>query len=155
MTFMLPYPDPWKKKYWSDQKLKRTLMFYKQDKLLSVQKVHQNLGQAHHMFSRFQNLRIFHKFVFVLFYNLLWGISLGSVRSMGRDILLLNWTCISFTHFLYFCYNISICKKEKNKDETSKKIRETNGGQWALHQFHEFSLDVSSLIVTTLAFVKK
>ena len=31
---------------------------------------------------------------------------------------------------IFNCYNISICKKEKIKDETSKKIRETNGGQW-------------------------
>ena len=31
---------------------------------------------------------------------------------------------------IFICYNISICKKEKLKDETSKKIRETtNGGQ--------------------------
>ena len=43
-------------------------MFYKQDKLLSVQKVQQNLGQDHHMFSPFRNLRFFHKLVFVLFY---------------------------------------------------------------------------------------
>ena len=27
------------------------------------------------------------------------------------------------------CYNISICKKGKVKDETSKNIHETNGGQ--------------------------
>ena len=41
-----------------------------------------------------------------------------------------NRTCISFTNFLlcfiFDCYNISICKKEKLKDETSKKIRETH-----------------------------
>ena len=29
---------------------------------------------------------------------------------------------------LFNCYNISICKKEKLKDETSKQIHETNGG---------------------------
>ena len=53
------------------------------------------------------------------------------------------------------CYNISICKKGKVKDETSKKICETNGGQWDLQRFHKFSLDVSYLTVTTSAFVKK
>ena len=36
-----------------------------------------------------------------------------------------------------------------------KKIRRTNGSQLDLHQFHKFSLDFSSLIVTTSAFVKK
>ena len=42
-----------------------------------------------------------------------------------------NVTCIVFTNFLYIfdCYNISICKKEKLKDETSEKICETNRGQ--------------------------
>ena len=30
---------------------------------------------------------------------------------------------------MYNCYNINICKKENLKDKTSKKIRETNGGQ--------------------------
>ena len=34
-----------------------------------------------------------------------------------------------FRCLIFNCYNISICKKEKLKDETSKKIRETNGGQ--------------------------
>ena len=38
-----------------------------------------------------------------------------------------NRTCITFTNFLF--YNIRICKKGKVKDETSKKNRETNGGQ--------------------------
>ena len=38
----------------------------------------------------------------------------------------LERTCIGFTNF--HC-SISICKKEKVKDETSKKIREINGGQ--------------------------
>ena len=33
--------------------------------------------------------------------------------------------------------------------------QEPNGGQWEQHQFHEFSLDASSLIVTTSAFVKR
>ena len=45
--------------------------------------------------------------------------------------------------------------KKKVKDETSKTIRETNGGQWDLQLFQKFSLDVSSLIVTISAFVKK
>ena len=35
------------------------------------------------------------------------------------------------------------------------KNRETNGGQQELHWFHEFYLDVSSLVVTTSAFEKK
>jgi len=52
--------------------------------------------------------------------------------------------CLSFN-----CYNISICKKEKLKVETSKKFRETNGSQQDMHRFHEFSLDISSLIVAT------
>ena len=46
--------------------------------------------------------------------------------------MVVNWTCIRFTNFLYMPYliiNISICKKGKVKDETSKKIHETNGGQ--------------------------
>ena len=29
---------------------------------------------------------------------------------------------------IFNCYNISICEKEKLKDETSEKIRETNEG---------------------------
>ena len=37
------------------------------------------------------------------------------------DILLLNFTSIGFRNFM--------CKKEKLKDETSKRIRETNGSQ--------------------------
>ena len=44
----------------------------------------------------------------------------------------LIWTALVsriFFRCLIFNYcNISICKKEKIKDETSKKIRETNGG---------------------------
>ena len=36
---------------------------------------------------------------------------------------------IFFRCLIFNCYDISICKKEKLKDETSKKIRETNGGQ--------------------------
>jgi hypothetical protein len=36
---------------------------------------------------------------------------------------------ILFRFVIFNCYNISICKKEKLKAETSKKIRETNGGQ--------------------------
>ena len=51
------------------------------------------------------------------------------VKTLG-----VNSTCIGFTNFLrcliFDCYNISICKKEKIKDETSKKIHESNGGQW-------------------------
>ena len=35
---------------------------------------------------------------------------------------------IFFRRLIFNCYNISICKKDKIKDETSKKIRETNGG---------------------------
>jgi len=46
---------------------------------------------------------------------------------------------------------ISICKKEKLKDETSKKIVKP----MEVNRFHKFSLDISSLIVTTSAFVKK
>ena len=62
---------------------------------------------------------------------------------------------ILFRCLIFNCYNISICKKEKLKDEASKKICETNGRKWDLHRFHKFSLDVSSLIVTTSAFAKK
>ena len=36
-----------------------------------------------------------------------------------------------------------------------KKIREIDEGPIDFHWFHKFSLDVSSLIVTTSAFVKK
>ena len=36
---------------------------------------------------------------------------------------------IFFRCLIFDCYNISICKKGKVKDEASKKIRETNGGQ--------------------------
>ena len=36
---------------------------------------------------------------------------------------------IFFRCLIFNCYNISICKKEKLKDETPKKNRETNGGQ--------------------------
>ena len=56
----------------------------------------------------------------------MWGI-------LGQwDILLLNLTTIGFTNFLQMShlYDISIYKKEKIKDETSKRIRESNGGQW-------------------------
>ena len=49
-------------------------------------------------------------------------------------------------------YNISICKKNL-KDETSKRI--VRPMQVNRNRFHEFSLDVSSLIITTSAFVKK
>ena len=42
-------------------------------------------------------------------------------------------TSIGFTNFfrclIFDCYNISICKKGKVKEKTSKKVRETNGGQ--------------------------
>ena len=37
----------------------------------------------------------------------------------------INFTSIGFTNSTYRC-----CKKEKLKDETSKKIRETNGSQY-------------------------
>ena len=44
-----------------------------------------------------------------------------------------NRTCIGsrifFRCLIFDCYSISICKKGKVKDETSKKIFETNGGQ--------------------------
>ena len=44
-----------------------------------------------------------------------------------------NRTCIGFKNFfrclIFDCYNVSICKKRKIKDEASKKFRETNGGQ--------------------------
>ena len=73
------------------------------------------------------------------------------------DILLLNFGSIGFMNFficlMLNCY-ISIYKKEKLKDETSKK----SWNAWksiGLASFHEFSLDVSSLIVTTSEFVKK
>ena len=33
---------------------------------------------------------------------------------------------IFFRCLIFNCYNISICKEEKLKDETYKKIRETN-----------------------------
>ena len=36
---------------------------------------------------------------------------------------------ISFRCLIFNCYNISVCKKEKLKDEASKKISETNGGK--------------------------
>ena len=36
---------------------------------------------------------------------------------------------IFFRCLIFDCYNISICKKGKVKDETSKKICETNGSQ--------------------------
>jgi hypothetical protein len=36
---------------------------------------------------------------------------------------------ILFRCIIFNCYNLSICKKEKLKDDTFKKIRETNGGQ--------------------------
>ena len=36
---------------------------------------------------------------------------------------------ILFRSIIFNCYNICICKKEKPRDETSKKILETNGGQ--------------------------
>ena len=36
---------------------------------------------------------------------------------------------ILFRCLIFNCYNISICKKEKLKDETSKKNCETNGSQ--------------------------
>ena len=40
---------------------------------------------------------------------------------------------IFFRCLIFNCYNISICKKEKFKDETSKKTHETNGGQIKEH----------------------
>ena len=36
---------------------------------------------------------------------------------------------IFFRCLIFNCYKISVCKKEKIKYETSKKIRETNRGQ--------------------------
>jgi hypothetical protein len=54
--------------------------------------------------------------------------------------------CLSFN-----CYNISICKKEKRNLRNLKKFVKPIGP----YQFHEFSLDVSSLIVATSAFEKK
>ena len=62
-----------------------------------------------------------------------------------------SFSRIFFRCLIFNCYNISICKKEKIKDETSKKSCETNGGQLDLQRLHEVSLDVSSLIVTTSA----
>ena len=44
---------------------------------------------------------------------------------------------ILFTCLIFNCYNISICKIEKLKDETSKKIRETDAGSIDLHWFHK------------------
>ena len=46
-----------------------------------------------------------------------------------------------FRCLIFNCYNISICKKEKLKDETSKKFVKTM--EVNLHLFHKFSLDVS------------
>jgi hypothetical protein len=72
------------------------------------------------------------------------------------DILLLSLTCIGYTNFLT---TSAFVKRIKIKNETSKKIRETNGGQWDILllnlTFHKYPLDVSSLIVTTSAFVNK
>ena len=49
------------------------------------------------------------------------------------DILLLNFISIGFTILfrclIFNCYNISICKKEKLKDEAFNKIHEANGSQ--------------------------
>ena len=36
---------------------------------------------------------------------------------------------IFFRFLIFDCYNIRICKKGRVKDEASKKIRKTNGGQ--------------------------
>ena len=62
-------------------------------------------------------------------------------------------TSIGFTNFLLNTYyNISICKKEKIKDETSKKNRETNGCQWDLHwflNFFQFETHLYNLVTMT------
>ena len=56
------------------------------------------------------------------------GIPVGNLRSCSL-ILPASVSRIFFRCLIFNCYNISICKKEKIKDETTKKIRETNGGQ--------------------------
>ena len=64
------------------------------------------------------------------------SVPVGNLRSF---FLLPSVWWILFECLIFNCYKIRICEKEKVKDETSKKIRETN----------------VCLIVTTSAFVKK
>ena len=70
--------------------------------------------------------------------------------------MLLNLTSIGFTN-LFRCLIIDLFffTNADSKMRYLKKICETNAGSIDFHWFHEFSLDVSSLIVTTSAFVKK
>ena len=76
--------------------------------------------------------------------GLLCSIPVGNLRSMGQDDLI--WSPlvsrILFRCLIFNCYNISICKKEKPKDETSKSVS-------------QIFFRCSSLIVTTSAFIKK
>ena len=55
--------------------------------------------------------------------------SWNQLRSMGPALV----SRIFFRCLIFNCYNISICKKGKLKDETSKKIHETccRGATWA------------------------
>ena len=86
------------------------------------------------------------------------GIPVGNVRSMGH---LAPWFYLHWFHgFLFRClifnwYNISICKKEKLKDETSKKnfVKPMEVNK-TCNSFTNF-FSVSSLIVTTSGFVKR
>jgi hypothetical protein len=65
----------------------------------------------------------------IFIYNALFKIiPVGNLRSMGHLAPPLV-SRILFRFLIFNCYNISICKKEELKDETSKKIRETNGSQ--------------------------
>ena len=62
---------------------------------------------------------------------------------------------ILFQCLIFNYYNISICKKEKLKDDTSKKFVKPMEVNRACISFTNFLYDVSSLIFTTSAFVKK
>ena len=76
-------------------------------------------------------------------------------RILGQwNILLLNLTSI-VSWILFIVSSFSFVKKKNLKDDTSKRICETNGNEWDLHRFHESSLDVSTLIVTTWPFLTK
>ena len=72
-------------------------------------------------------------FIFTVFSNDSQIMPVGNLSQVNRTscslILSPLVSRILFRCLIFSCYNISICKKGKVKDETSKKIRETNGGQ--------------------------
>ena len=92
----------------------------------------------HHVVSPYEKNK--NKCYFEICTTKLITVKIRETKSIGPALV----SRIFFKCLILDCYNISICKKGKVKDETTKKIRETNGSQYDLHLFHKFSLDVLS-----------